>query len=182
MHVRGDWIRPCTGGFNLLQRTETAVRCGRPRSVWPDLKETGGYRKLKEVPDRPVWRTGSGSGCGPVVRETAEWVNEWYLFTFCVECRVARMQTKFCQSCPHQIQDWQACLKECPSLLLAKKLQGLVRRSRPLDHALSTHSVLMVYLNLLKPNYIYIYMSYRSANLQTLHFKYLFNKYTYWIF
>ena len=35
--------------------------------------------------------------------------------------------------------------------------------------------------NLLKPNdiYIYIYMSYRSANLQTLHFKYLFNKYTY---
>jgi len=32
--------------------------------------------------------------------------------------------------------------------------------------------------NLLKPNDIY--MSYRSANLQTLHFKYLFNKYTYW--
>ena len=32
---------------------------------------------------------------------------------------------------------------------------------------------------LLKPNDIYIYMSYRSANLQTLHFKYLFNKYTY---
>jgi len=35
-------------------------------------------------------------------------------------------------------------------------------------------------LNLLKPKDIYIYtMSYRSANLQTLHFKYLFNKYTY---
>jgi hypothetical protein len=27
--------------------------------------------------------------------------------------------------------------------------------------------------------YIYIYMSYRTANLQTLHFKYLFNKYPY---
>ena len=37
-------------------------------------------------------------------------------------------------------------------------------------------------INLLKPNDIYIYMSYRSANPQTLHFKYLFNKYTYWIF
>jgi len=43
-------------------------------------------------------------------------------------------------------------------------------------------------INLLKPNdiyiyiYIYIYTSYRSANVQTLHFKYLFNKYTYWIF
>ena len=36
-----------------------------------------------------------------------------------------------------------------------------------------------VMFNLLKPNDIYIYMSYRSANLQTLHFKYLFNKYTY---
>jgi len=35
---------------------------------------------------------------------------------------------------------------------------------------------------LLKPNDIYIYMSYRSAKLQTQHFKYLFNKYTYWIF
>ena len=35
--------------------------------------------------------------------------------------------------------------------------------------------------DLLKPNdiYILVYMSYRSANLQTLHFKYLFNKYTY---
>ena len=30
--------------------------------------------------------------------------------------------------------------------------------------------------------YIYIYMSYRTANLQMLHFVYLFNKYTYWIF
>ena len=29
---------------------------------------------------------------------------------------------------------------------------------------------------------IYIYMSYRTANLQTLHLKYLLNKYTYWIF
>jgi hypothetical protein len=30
--------------------------------------------------------------------------------------------------------------------------------------------------------YIYIYMSYRTANLQALHFIYLVNKYTYWIF
>jgi len=31
----------------------------------------------------------------------------------------------------------------------------------------------------LKPNDIYIYMSYHSANLQKLHFKYLLKKYTY---
>jgi len=36
-----------------------------------------------------------------------------------------------------------------------------------------------IFINLLKPYDIYIYMSYRSANRQTLHFKYLFNKYTY---
>ena len=48
------------------------------------------------------------------------------------------------------------------------------------------HLLCLTVLNLLKLNdiyiYICIYMSYRSANLQTLHFKYLFNKYTYWIF
>jgi hypothetical protein len=34
-------------------------------------------------------------------------------------------------------------------------------------------------INPLPPNVIYIYMSYRTANLQTLHFKYLFIKYQY---
>ena len=75
-------------------------------------------------------------------------MNEWYLFTFCIECRVARKQTEFYQSCPHQIQGWQACVKECPSLLRAKNLHVLVHRSRPLDHALSIHSVLRMYCNI----------------------------------
>ena len=35
-------------------------------------------------------------------------------------------------------------------------------------------------INPLAPNDIYI--SYRTANLQTLQFKYLLNKYAYWIF
>ena len=38
-----------------------------------------------------------------------------------------------------------------------------------------TFSRLMIYIYI----YIYIYMSYRTANLQMLHFIYLFNKYTY---
>ena len=41
-----------------------------------------------------------------------------------------------------------------------------------------TFSRLMTYIYI----YIYIYMSYRTANLQMLHFIYLLNKYTYWIF
>ena len=40
-------------------------------------------------------------------------------------------------------------------------------------------SVCVWIINPLAPNDIYIYMSYRTANLQTLHFKCLFNKYTY---
>ena len=44
----------------------------------------------------------------------------------------------------------------------------------------------MTNFNLQPPNdthtHTYIYMSYRTANLQMLHFIYLFNKYTYWIF
>ena len=38
-----------------------------------------------------------------------------------------------------------------------------------------TFSRLMTYIYI----YIYIYMLYRTANLQMLHFIYLFNKYTY---
>jgi hypothetical protein len=38
-----------------------------------ELKESRGYWKLKEeTPDRIVWGTGFVSGCGPVVRQTAE--------------------------------------------------------------------------------------------------------------
>ena len=41
---------------------------------------------------------------------------------------------------------------------------------------INNNQCIKLVINLLKPNDIY--MSYRSANLQTLHFKYLFNKYT----
>ena len=44
------------------------------------------------------------------------------------------------------------------------------------------HRVLLTFSRLMTYIYIYIYMSYRTANLQMLHFLYLFNKYTYWIF
>ena len=41
--------------------------------------------------------------------------------------------------------------------------------------------VYLTFLNPLAPKdvYIYIYTSYRTANIQTLHFKYLLDKYTY---
>jgi hypothetical protein len=58
----------------------------------------------------------------------------------------------------------------------------------------TTHYILSICINITqqKPHDIsltfsrlttyYIYMSYHTAKIQTLHFIYLFNKYTYWIF
>jgi hypothetical protein len=41
-----------------------------------DLKERRGYSHLKEEAlDRTIWRARFGRGFGPVVRQTAEWVN-----------------------------------------------------------------------------------------------------------
>ena len=37
--------------------------------------------------------------------------------------------------------------------------------------------IMSVIINPLAPNDIYMYMSYRTANLQTLHFKYLLTEY-----
>ena len=45
-----------------------------------------------------------------------------------------------------------------------------------------TKNIILTFSRLMTYIYIYIYMSYRTANLQMLHFTYLFNKYTYWIF
>jgi hypothetical protein len=43
-----------------------------------DLAEKRGYSKLRvEALDRSVWRSGSGTGYGPVVRWTTKRMNEW---------------------------------------------------------------------------------------------------------
>ena len=49
---------------------EVTVRQGERRTQpLEDLKEKRGYCKLKEkAPDRTVWRTGCGRGCGLVVK------------------------------------------------------------------------------------------------------------------
>jgi hypothetical protein len=45
----------------------------RRKQLTDVLKETIGYCILNdETLDHPLWRTGLGIGCGPVVREAAE--------------------------------------------------------------------------------------------------------------
>jgi hypothetical protein len=58
---------------------EVTGRWGRRRKQLLDgLKEKRRYCKLKEEAlDRTLWRTRFRRGYGPVVRQTAEWMNEW---------------------------------------------------------------------------------------------------------
>ena len=43
-----------------------------------DLNEKRGCWKLKhKVLDHVLWRTCFGKGCGPVVKQTIEWMKEW---------------------------------------------------------------------------------------------------------
>jgi hypothetical protein len=51
----------------------TGLQCRRCKQLLDGLKETRGYWKLKEEAlNRILWRTRSGKGRGPFVRETAE--------------------------------------------------------------------------------------------------------------
>jgi hypothetical protein len=53
------------------------MRGRRRTNLLGDFKGTRGYGKLREEAlDRTVWRTRFGTGYGPVVRQSAEGVNE----------------------------------------------------------------------------------------------------------
>jgi len=57
----------------------TGRRGRRRRKLLDGLKERRGYSRLKEEAlDRTVWRAGFGRGFGPVVRQTAKWMNEFW--------------------------------------------------------------------------------------------------------
>jgi hypothetical protein len=61
-------------------REVTGRRGRRRRKLLDDLKERRGYSHLKEEAlNRTMWRARFGRGFGPVVRQTAEWMNEWIL-------------------------------------------------------------------------------------------------------
>jgi len=83
---KANWIGHILCRNCLLQRViegkveggieVTGRRGRRRRKLLDDLKERRGYSHLKEEAlDRTVWRTGFGRGFGPVVRQTAEWMN-----------------------------------------------------------------------------------------------------------
>jgi len=58
-------------------RTEVTGRRRRRKQLLDDLQGPKGYCILKEEAlDRTLWRTHFGRGCGPVIRQTVEWVSE----------------------------------------------------------------------------------------------------------
>jgi hypothetical protein len=83
---KANWIGHILRRNCLLQQViegmikggiEVTGRRGRRRmKLLNDLKESRGYSHLKEEAlDRTMWRTGFGRGFGPVVRQTAKWMN-----------------------------------------------------------------------------------------------------------
>ena len=83
-----------------------------------------------------------------------------------------------------------------PPAVQTRFTRGRVREYKSAHNSVTVQNRTHVYMNLfhhkglgnhllqLFPKVVKhpVYMSSRSANPQTLHFKYLFNKYTYWIF
>jgi len=84
---KANWIGHILRRNCLLQRVierkiqggiEVTGRQGRRRrKLLDDLKERKGYSHLKEEAlNRTMWRARCGRGFGPVVRQTAKWMNE----------------------------------------------------------------------------------------------------------
>jgi hypothetical protein len=67
----------------------------------------------------------------------------------------------------------------CRNCLLQQVIEGKIKGGIEVTQRQGRCRKLLDNLNPLPPNIIYIYMSYCTANLQTLHFKYFFNKYPY---
>jgi len=83
---KANWIGRILRRNCLLQRViEGKIQGGievtgrqrrRGRKLLDDLKERSGYSHLKEEAlDRTMWRARFGRGFGPVVRQTAKWMN-----------------------------------------------------------------------------------------------------------
>ena len=83
---KANWIGHILRRNCLLQRViEGKIQGGikvtrrqgrRRRKLLDDLKERRGYSHLKEEAlDRTMWRARFGRGFGPVVRQTAKWMN-----------------------------------------------------------------------------------------------------------
>jgi hypothetical protein len=61
----------------------TGRRGRRRRKLLKNLKERRGYSHLKEEAIYlTMWRAGFGKGLGPVVRQTAKWINEKNIYIY----------------------------------------------------------------------------------------------------
>jgi len=107
---KANWIGHILRRNCLLQRViegkikgggiEMTGRRGRRRGkLLDDLKERRGYSRLKEEAlDRTMWRTRFGRGFGPVVRQTAKWMN---VYTLCISWSNKRFSESKCK-----VQQW----------------------------------------------------------------------------
>jgi hypothetical protein len=63
--------------------------------LFNDYKEKRGYCKLKEEAlDRTPWRTASGRGYGPIIRQATELINECLMRLSAANCHRRRENTR----------------------------------------------------------------------------------------
>jgi hypothetical protein len=74
--LRRKCLLKCVILEKIERKLEVTGRLGRGlKQLLDDLKETGGYCKLREEAlDRTLWRTGFGKLCGLVVRNVMNWL------------------------------------------------------------------------------------------------------------
>jgi hypothetical protein len=77
--LRRNWLLRQVIKGKIKEGIEVTGRRGRRRrKLLNDLKERRGYSHQKEETlDRTMWTARFGRGFGPVVRQTAKWMNEW---------------------------------------------------------------------------------------------------------
>jgi hypothetical protein len=70
----------------MKEGIEVTGRWGRRcRKLLDNLEESRGYSHLKEEAlDHTMWTAHFGKGFGPIVRQTAKWMNEWTVLIICV--------------------------------------------------------------------------------------------------
>jgi hypothetical protein len=75
--LRGNCLLRQPIGGKIKGGIEVKERRGRRRKLLDNLTERRGYSDLKEEAlDRTMWRAGFGTSFGPVVRQTAKWMNK----------------------------------------------------------------------------------------------------------
>jgi hypothetical protein len=115
--------------FKTRYRTEdrkievTGRRGRRRKHLLEVLKEMKWYRNLKEEAlDRTLWRTGFGRGCGPVLRQTVEWMNCFTVVRYSFEnaCQLSAQTANGTSRFPIDTRNVETAKQDCANFVCVR--------------------------------------------------------------